>query len=94
MKVGKLIVGLVSGAVAGAAAGLLFAPKKGSETRKEIADSTNDYVSGAKNKVDSVKNSLEHKLESLKAKKNAATANNKVEEAAYDTKADLHKAVS
>ena len=37
MKVGKLIVGLVSGAVAGAAAGLLFAPKKGSETRKEIA---------------------------------------------------------
>jgi len=94
MKLGRLLLGLASGAAAGIAAGLLFAPKKGSETRKQIADTTNDYVNDAKGKVGNAKSSLEHKLEGLKAKKNAMTADNKVEETAYDAKAKVNNSMS
>lgn len=45
---GKFVLGAVLGAIAGAAAGLLFAPKKGSETRKIIKDKAGEYVEKGK----------------------------------------------
>ncbi|TXK70225.1 YtxH domain-containing protein [Mesonia sp. HuA40] len=91
---GNVVLGVLAGALAGATAGLLFAPKKGKDTRKQIASSTQDYVAGAKEKVDDVKNSIEHKIEALKAKKNAALANSKGEELTEEAKAKIHNAVS
>ena len=41
---GKFLLGALIGAVAGAAAGLLFAPKSGKETRKDIADKAKEYT--------------------------------------------------
>lgn len=38
MKAFSIILAALGGAVVGAAAGMLFAPKKGSETREEIYD--------------------------------------------------------
>ncbi|GGZ51362.1 MULTISPECIES: YtxH domain-containing protein [Mesonia] len=94
MKTGKMLIGIASGMLAGAAAGILLAPKKGADTRKDIADTSNDYVKGAKGKLDTVKNSIEHKLEALKARKKAATAETKGEEIGYKAKAELHQAAS
>jgi len=50
MKSGKLLLGLVAGAAAGAVLGILFAPDKGSETRRKIAQKGNDYAEGLKEK--------------------------------------------
>jgi gas vesicle protein len=38
MKTLDILLAFVGGAIVGAAAGVLFAPKKGEETRKEIKD--------------------------------------------------------
>jgi gas vesicle protein len=48
---GKIIISLVLGALAGAALGVLFAPQKGSKTRKKIADETKNFTEEIKKKV-------------------------------------------
>lgn len=68
MKAGKVLLGILSGAVAGVAAGMLFAPKKGSETRKEIADRSNEYMYGTKNKFNDLADNVSHRYDSVKSK--------------------------
>jgi len=46
----KVVGALVIGAAAGAALGILFAPKKGSETRQDIADNAKKMTKNLKNK--------------------------------------------
>ncbi len=57
-KSNKLITGLVAGALVGAAAGLLFAPKPGKESRTivgtkagEIRNKTGEYIGTVKEKI-------------------------------------------
>ncbi|MEP7280308.1 MAG: YtxH domain-containing protein [Bacteroidota bacterium] len=44
----KVILGLIAGASIGAIAGILFAPEKGSDTRRRIADKTVDLGNSVK----------------------------------------------
>lgn len=65
MKVdSKVLLGLLAGAAIGAIAGILFAPDKGSETRKKIAKNTNEFGENLKDSfndfVDSVKEKYRH----------------------------------
>lgn len=68
MKTGKFIAGILSGAAIGAIAGILFAPKKGTETRRNITDKGNEYVYGAKSKYNDLADNLSHRYDSVKSK--------------------------
>ena len=45
----KILVGFLAGAAVGALAGILFAPDKGSNTRRKIADKSGDIKDSVKN---------------------------------------------
>lgn len=61
MKSGKVLLGVLAGAAVGALAGILFAPDKGSRTRKQIVDKSEDYAEGLKEKFDEMTASLSKK---------------------------------
>jgi gas vesicle protein len=50
---GKVLLGLLAGVAAGAVIGILFAPDRGSDTRKKIAQKSGDYATEFKNKLTS-----------------------------------------
>lgn len=51
---GKVIAAAGTGLAIGAALGILFAPAKGSKTRKNIKDKATDLTDSAKEKIDSI----------------------------------------
>jgi len=66
MTTGKLITGILAGAAAGAILGILFAPDKGTETRKKIAKKGTDLTDAVKNGFTSMSDALSKKYESIK----------------------------
>jgi gas vesicle protein len=52
MSSGKILAGIIIGAAAGALAGILFAPERGSETRKRISSTSEDYFHSVKDSLD------------------------------------------
>jgi gas vesicle protein len=52
MSTGKILIGAIAGLAAGAALGILFAPDKGSNTRKRLSQSGEDFMDDMKEKFD------------------------------------------
>ena len=48
MSTGKVLLGVLAGVAAGAMLGILFAPDKGSNTRKKISKKGEDYADAVK----------------------------------------------
>lgn len=66
MNTGKVALGVLAGLATGAVLGILFAPEKGSVTRKKIADKSKDSIDGLKSKYNTVIENLSSKLEAVK----------------------------
>ncbi|GAA4321981.1 hypothetical protein GCM10023115_49830 [Pontixanthobacter gangjinensis] len=94
MKSGNLLLGLVSGAAAGAILGLLYAPKKGKDTRKAITDKGDEYIKGANRSIHDFTDSVNHKVEALKARTKAGVTSSKSKEKMNQAKAEMHEVAS
>ena len=66
MKSGKVLLGALAGLAAGAVLGILFAPEKGSKTRKKIARKGSDYVEELGEKFNDMVNTMSQKIDTLK----------------------------
>jgi gas vesicle protein len=79
MNTGKILAGIVAAAAAGVVVGMLFAPAKGSVTRKKLsrkgngyADNVNDtfveFTDTLSDEFDSIKKSAENLVDKAKGK--------------------------
>lgn len=65
MESGKVLLGVLGGVAAGALLGVLFAPDKGSKTRKKIMDKGKGYADDLKGKLDDIKQDVNNRFESF-----------------------------
>ena len=65
MNSSKLLLGILGGVAAGALMGVLFAPEKGSKTRKKIISKANDGSDVLKGKFDSLLKSMNQKYDNI-----------------------------
>jgi gas vesicle protein len=66
MNSGKVLLGLLAGVAAGALLGVLFAPDKGSVTRKKISNKADDYADALKEKFNEYMDTVSEKVEEAK----------------------------
>ncbi len=66
MSSGRVVLGLLAGVAAGALLGVLFAPEKGSVTRRNIAQKSDDYVEDLKMKFQDFLESVSERIERVK----------------------------
>ena len=66
MSSGKVLVGVLAGVALGATMGILFAPDKGSSTRKKISLKKDEYVEDLEDKFNGFVESITRKFESVK----------------------------
>ena len=88
MNTGKVLLGVLAGAAAGALIGILFAPAKGSRTRRRILRKGESYVEGLKEKFNEYADTISEKLEQAKEEVSAFTqkGKEKFEEAEKEVK--------
>lgn len=92
---GNTIIALLTGATIGAGLGLLYAPKSGKETRKQLKDDASDLKKNLGDQYESVSNHLSDFTEETKKKIEAQinstlkSANSKTDEVIANLESEL-----
>jgi gas vesicle protein len=66
MEKGKIVLGILGGVAVGALLGVLFAPDKGSVTRRKISKKGEEYLDDIKDKFDEFLDSVSEKYAEVK----------------------------
>lgn len=78
MDSGRTALGILVGLGAGALIGVLFAPERGSTTRRRILDKGQDYADDLKGKFDTLYEDVASKYESFLDEAKSATTSQKL----------------
>lgn len=78
MSNGKVLLGVLAGIAAGATMGILFAPDKGSVTRKKISDKGEDYAEEIGDKFNEFMEVITKQLASVKSEALKISENGRV----------------
>jgi gas vesicle protein len=70
MKTSQVITGILAGAAAGAILGVLYAPDKGSNTRKKIMQKGSDYKQSFKNQVNHLVDTVTSPFHTMRSETN------------------------
>ena len=62
----KVLIGLLAGVATGAILGVLFAPEKGEETRRKLAEGSQDLSNNLKGKLSDLKENVADKYQTVK----------------------------
>ncbi len=62
----KLLTGVILGAAAGMALGILYAPGKGADTRKKISKKSGEWTDDVKNKFNELGEAISEKFDNIK----------------------------
>lgn len=76
MNSSKVLLGVLGGLAAGAIAGILFAPAKGSKTRRRIMKKGKNYSDDLKNKFEELYENVTDKYESILTDAKEMVSNN------------------
>jgi gas vesicle protein len=77
MSAGKVLLGVLAGVAAGALVGILFAPAKGSRTRRRILKQGENYAEGLKDKFNEYVDNVSEKFDQVKDEVSAFAQKNK-----------------
>lgn len=89
MKTGNILLGALAGVAVGAVLGILFAPAKGTVTRRRISKKGTDYADGLKEQFNEYVDSVSEQFDSMveKAADLVDFSGEKVQAAKSETKA-------
>ena len=79
----KLLGAMVLGAAIGGAIGILYAPDKGSETRKKIVGKSDDLTDALKGKFNGMLEDIKKDIETAKVKASELVENGRVKAEKY-----------
>ena len=67
MSTTKILFGFIAGAAVGTAIGILFAPDKGTETRRKISEQSNDLADNLKSKFTDMVDGVKEKFSAVRS---------------------------
>lgn len=77
MSTGKVLLGVMTGLAIGATLGILFAPDKGSETRKKIREKGDEHADELGEKFNELVDSTKEKFKTVKEETASVAGNRK-----------------